>query len=68
MKLRDWIKRHGLTQVEVGLRLGMPQGQVSELVNQKTWPTRETFQKIWKLTKGHVTPNDFLWLGPEPDC
>jgi predicted XRE-type DNA-binding protein len=60
MKFGDWIDRKGLTQVDVGAKLGIGQGHVSDLVAGRFWPSRAIAVKIWHLTKGAVTPNDFL--------
>jgi len=45
---------------DVAQRLGISQGHVSDLVNGRFWPSRAIAIRIWRLTKGAVTPNDFL--------
>jgi hypothetical protein len=60
MTLTDWIARENLTQTEVAFRLGLSQGHVSDLCAGRFWPSRTIAAKIWRMTKGAVTPNDFL--------
>ena len=60
MKFADWLEQQDLTQVDVAQRLGISQGHVSDLVNGRFWPSRAIAIRIWRLTKGAVTPNDFL--------
>jgi 3,4-dihydroxy 2-butanone 4-phosphate synthase/GTP cyclohydrolase II len=54
------MKQQRLTQVEVAQRLGISQGHVSDLCNGRFWPSRGVAVRIWRLTEGAVTPNDFL--------
>jgi hypothetical protein len=60
MKLTDWIEQNQLSLTEVGRRLGTSQGHISDLCAERFWPSREVFGKLWRLTSGAVTPNDFL--------
>ena len=60
MKLAEWIRQHHLTLVEIAHRLDTSQGYVSDLIAGRGWPSRVMAAKIWRLTGGAVTPNDFL--------
>jgi len=60
MKFADWIGQQQLSKSEVGRRLGISQGHVSDLCAGRFWPSRAVAAKIWQLTGGAVTPNDFL--------
>jgi hypothetical protein len=60
MKLADWIRETGLTRTQVARQLGISQGHLTDLCNGRFWPGRRLAVKIWKLTDGAVTPNDFL--------
>jgi transcriptional regulator with XRE-family HTH domain len=61
MKLADWIQQQGMLRTEFARQLGVSGGHVSDLCNHRNWPTREVFRRIWELTDGAVTPNDFLF-------
>jgi transcriptional regulator with XRE-family HTH domain len=60
MRFADWLEQQGLTQAEASKKLGISQGHVSDLCSGRFWPGRALVAKIWRLTKGAVTPNDFL--------
>lgn len=61
MKFADWIDSRGLLRAEIARRLGVSQGHVTDLCNNRFWPTRAMAQRIWRLTGGEVTPNDYLF-------
>jgi len=60
MKFSDWIEQERLSRSEVGRRLGISQGHISDLCAGRFWPSRSIAVRIWRLTDGAVTPNDFL--------
>ena len=60
MRLREYMKRHGLRQVDVAQALGSYQANISELLSGKTPPKVETIQKIHAWTEGKVTANDLM--------
>ncbi|MGY4224398.1 transcriptional regulator with XRE-family HTH domain [Bradyrhizobium sp. USDA 4503] len=62
MKLSDWIAREGLSHQEVGDRIGKSQAAVSRYAAGKRMPDEETLIKIFEVTAGEVTPNDFVDL------
>jgi len=62
MKLSDWITREGRSHQEVGSRIGKSQAAVSRYAAGKRMPDEETLIKIFEVTGGEVTPNDFVNL------
>ena len=60
MKFQEWVADSGLTQRALAKRLRTSQGYVSDLVIGRRWPNREMYERIYKLTEGRVTPNDFF--------
>lgn len=65
MRLSDWMYRERLNQAGVSRKLKISQGHVSTLLKNAIWPSRDLFQRIWSMTDGEVTPNDFLWIDDE---
>jgi 3,4-dihydroxy 2-butanone 4-phosphate synthase/GTP cyclohydrolase II len=63
MQLGDWIEQRGLSRSEVARQLGISPGHVTDLCAGRFWPSRAVAIKIWRLTDGAVTPNDFLTEG-----
>ena len=61
MTLADWIRFKRLRRTQVAQLLGISPGHVTDLCNNRFWPTREMAQRIWHLTEGDVTPNDYLF-------
>ena len=57
MKLADWLRKTGTTQVELARRLGISQGRVSQIVAGAA-PSLELALKISAVTNGEVTPED----------
>jgi hypothetical protein len=57
--------RERLNQAGVSRKLKISQGHVSTLLKNAIWPSRDLFQRIWAMTGGEVTPNDFLWIDDE---
>jgi DNA-binding transcriptional regulator YdaS (Cro superfamily) len=61
-KFRDWVDRSGLRRSEIARQLAISSGHLSDLIDGRIpYPGRKTAQKIYRLTEGEVTPNDFLW-------
>jgi len=64
MRLAEWRIEQGLTQSELAARLGCDQSYIS-LIERSTdpqTPRRHWMLKIYRLTRGAVTPNDFYDL------
>lgn len=64
MKLKDWRKDQHLTMAEAGTLLGLSQPSLSRIEAGKQWPDRPTMERIQEVTKGAVTPNDFIPMPP----
>lgn len=62
MKLADWLDAEKLSHQEFGDRIGKSQAAVSRYVAGKRMPDEETLIKIFEVTAGAVTPNDFVAL------
>jgi 3,4-dihydroxy 2-butanone 4-phosphate synthase/GTP cyclohydrolase II len=60
MTFAAWVEQQQLSKSEVGRQLGISPGHVSDLCAGRFWPSRKVAIKIWRLTDGAVTPNDFL--------
>lgn len=61
MKLADWLAREKMTRVEFARRIGVTPGAVTQLCRDEgAWLSRETARLILEVTRGAVTPNDFI--------
>ncbi len=66
MKLRDWLKRNGVTRADFARRIGVSPGAVTLICRDDgSWLSRETAERIVAETQGAVTPNDFLLNAPK---
>jgi hypothetical protein len=68
MTLDEWITQSGLSRIDVARKLRISPGHVTDLCNGRFWPSRAIAEKIWQLTDGAVTPNDFLKSGSPDSC
>jgi DNA-binding transcriptional regulator YdaS (Cro superfamily) len=59
MKLIDWRKSQGKTQVEMAELLGTDQSRISRYEIGDEIPNRRMMLTIWSATGGQVTSNDF---------
>lgn len=66
MRLIDWRKERSWKQEELADRLTCSQSFISliERANDPQIPGREMMLRIYRLTRGAVTPNDFYDLPP----
>jgi transcriptional regulator with XRE-family HTH domain len=64
MRLVEWRRQEGLSQVELADRLGCDQSYVSliERGEPERMPRRDMMVKIYRVTRGAVAPNDFYDL------
>ena len=64
VRLADWRKTEGWSQQKLADELDIAQCNVSQIerVGSTQIPSREVMRKIWTLTKGEVSPNDFYDL------
>jgi transcriptional regulator with XRE-family HTH domain len=66
MKLVDYRKKRGLTQKQLGELLDLEQPTVARYEAGKRLPQRDELDRIYKLTDGEVTANDFVDHEPVP--
>lgn len=65
MRFDQWRKAQGYTQQQVADRLGVSQPVISQLeADDPQVRGRDFIFRIWKLTRGDVTPNDIYDLPP----
>lgn len=62
MKLADYLDRTRIARGEFATLIGATGGWVTQLCQDKGWPSREMAQKIAAATNGQVTANDFMRL------
>jgi transcriptional regulator with XRE-family HTH domain len=60
MRLKDWLRANEMRGSEFAELVGITPSAVCQLQQGRVWPTRWTAKKIFELTDGTVTPNDFL--------
>lgn len=61
MRLADWLIRENMTRVDFARRIGVTPGAVTQLCRDDgAWLSRETARLILEVTRGAVTPNDFI--------
>lgn len=60
--LDAWLGQQGKNREWLAGKLDISEATISRLVSGKQWPSRELAAHIRRLTKGAVTPNDFLQL------
>jgi transcriptional regulator with XRE-family HTH domain len=71
MRLAEWRKQEGYDQQQLADALGITQPTVSYLerspdraIGKPQVPKPDLMRRIWTLTRGAVTPNDFYDLPP----
>jgi transcriptional regulator with XRE-family HTH domain len=66
MRLADWRKEQGYTQQQLADQLGVNQSAVSywERSLNPYLPQPDAMRRIFALTRGAVSPNDFYDLPP----
>jgi transcriptional regulator with XRE-family HTH domain len=60
MTFSEWLRRNGVTQAEAARQLRVTRGHVNDLTNSRFWPSWAIATRIYDLTGGKVTPNDFF--------
>lgn len=66
MKMSSYIAAHGLTLTEMAVRLGLPVQTVSRYASGARRPREAEMVRIYEVTGGQVTPNDFFDLPGQP--
>jgi len=59
MRLIDYIKREGISQRRFAIRSGLSPASICRLIKGERYPSKETVIRIFTVTKGVVTANDF---------
>jgi transcriptional regulator with XRE-family HTH domain len=66
MTLDEWKRQLGLKQADFARLLNMDQGTVSRLLSGKRTPPSEVMRRIFVLSGGRVTANDWIGCGWTP--
>lgn len=66
MKLAEYIEHKGLSRAQFAAQIGVSAGTITQWCDGTIWPGRDNAQKIFAITKGEVTPTDFLDAAAEP--
>jgi hypothetical protein len=62
MKLTDWCKKHSVRPSLLPALLRVKQQTVSRYLLEQRMPDPKIMQRIFEVTDGEVTPNDFYRL------
>jgi hypothetical protein len=63
MTLKEYLEKRKIGVTKFSRIMKMPQSTCSSWANHEKIPGRESMQKIFTLTGGLVTPNDFYGIG-----
>ncbi len=66
MKLADFMTAHGLGPSEMAKRLGVNHATVIRYRDSQRRPDSDVMARIFEVTNGSVTPNDFYDFVPTP--
>lgn len=58
--LDAWLESNGKTREWLAEVAATTEPTISRVVTGKQWPSRSLAQRLTRITKGAVTPNDFL--------
>ncbi|XAI95911.1 hypothetical protein [Microcystis phage Mwe-JY25] len=58
--LRQFRREQGLSLEALGKDLGVDKGRLSRIERGQIWPSRDFFIRLAEVSRGRVTPNDFL--------
>jgi transcriptional regulator with XRE-family HTH domain len=64
MTFDEWVRVNRLYERDVAKRLGVNPSHISRLRRGERNPTVETQRRIFEITDGQVTGNDWLGAGP----
>ncbi|MEA3036826.1 MAG: hypothetical protein QOH04_2603 [Sphingomonadales bacterium] len=69
MRLSAWRREEGLTQEELAQQLGCTQPYISDLErkNRPSPPSSDFLDRLYRLSRGAVTPNDVIFPYGLPD-
>jgi len=68
MKLRDYMRREGMTAAEMAGLIGVSTAAVVRYRNGTRRPSPEVMRRIARVTGGAVLPNDFYDLPPTAEA
>ena len=60
MKLKEYLKKNGITEMNFAEMLGCKQPTISRYVNNLRLPRGNLMKKIQEITLGEVNYNDFI--------
>lgn len=63
MKLRTWRKQKGLFLRDLSAATGKSRSAIARIETGESKPDRDFLEKVFTLTEGAVTPNDFYDIG-----
>ena len=58
MRLREWLKKHEMTQSHFAKAIGVSKSAVTYWLNGKQGPNRNTYKRIKEFTNGAVTQEE----------
>lgn len=62
MKLSDYLAKEGLSPDQFAERLGVHRTTITRYLNGSRRPERDLERKVMEITRGAVTPIDFMEL------
>ncbi len=60
MKLTDYLTQERLTASDFAVKVGVSQPCISRYLAGQRMPTREVIDRIFRITDGKVSANDFF--------
>lgn len=66
MHISEYLNERELSQAQFGAEIGVSQSAVERYVNRKRIPDEDVMRRIYQITKGQVTANDFYDLPAPP--
>ncbi|MEZ5648169.1 MAG: helix-turn-helix transcriptional regulator [Alphaproteobacteria bacterium] len=65
MRLRAYLRLHGLSELAFAEQIGVASTTINRLVRGKTRPSFDLVQRIYEATQGAITPNDLFDIAHE---
>lgn len=67
MTLKKWLEKSRMRQAKFARAIGATPGLVSSYIGGAIWPSFAKFRRIYRVTNGEVTPNDFFFERKKKD-
>ncbi len=67
MKLKEYRNEHNITQPQMAEKIGVSLIMITRYENKKRTPSAKIIKKIYDVTCGKVTPNDWFELKKPPE-